>query len=194
MTPPAARTQVEVRPEQFEKALGDALVHVEIRAQRRIEPLDGMRGDVASVTVPRHRAAHRCQDAFAAPRKPRADGGEAHDVGLGGDAFSAPWATRTPGPPPRANKGFGKSAWASARPGARLRRLRQLRTHASVSATCSINAWTCRGDAAHRCRGRRIQWHLAAWPWRNTSNRAIASAHWPRAMDNARFAARRRSM
>ena len=52
---PPPRAQVEPGAEQVEKTLGDALVHVEIGTQCRIEPLDGARCTV----VHRARAAER---------------------------------------------------------------------------------------------------------------------------------------
>ena len=46
---PTPCTQIEPGAEQVEKALGDALVDVEIGAQRRVEPLDGTRCTMALV-------------------------------------------------------------------------------------------------------------------------------------------------
>ena len=47
--PPTPGAEVEMRAEQLEKALGNALVNIQVRAQRRVEPFNRTRGPMVSV-------------------------------------------------------------------------------------------------------------------------------------------------
>ena len=58
MASPSPGSEVAVGSEQLEKAGGNTLVHIEVRAESGVEPLDGAAGSMA----PLKQAVDFCQD------------------------------------------------------------------------------------------------------------------------------------